>query len=117
MIIVTSCWRAIGTATMLVVVLASMVSSLLSQAAEKKDGLKVLDIQRIAETDVLEDTRIERETLQGGYVCFKGFRRDTEVHLTEKDLVALGVSRTDPGVKTKSTVTRWLLVSISCLKQ
>ena len=72
------------------------------------------------EADVLEETRIERETLQGGYICFKAFRRDTEVHLSEKDLAALHVRRMDSdvkGVKTETTVSRWVFVSISCVKQ
>lgn len=117
MAMLASCRRAIGTAMMLVVALTSMLPLLGAQAAEKKDAPKVLDVQRIEKADVLEETRIERETVQGGYVCFKAFRRDTEVHLTEKDLAALHVRPTDPGVKTKTTVSRWVLVSISCVKQ
>lgn len=104
-------------AMVLVAALTSVLRCMETQAAEKKDGPKVLDVQRIEKADVLEETRIEKETLQGGFVCFKAFRRDTEVHLTEKDLAALNLRPTEPRVKTQTTVTRWVLVSISCVKQ
>lgn len=108
---------AASTAMMLAAATICMLPPIGAQAGEKKDSPKVLDVQRVEKADVLEETRIERETLQGGYICFKAFRRDTEVHLTEKDLAALHVRPTDPDVKTTATVSRWVLVSISCVKQ
>ena len=119
MALLASSRTVISAVTILVAAVTFMLPAMGAQAAENKDAPKVLDVQRIEKTDVLEETRIERETLSGGYVCFKAFRRDTELNLTDTDLAALNLRPTNPGVKTKTktTVSRWILVSISCVKE
>lgn len=88
-------------------------------AQTQESPLEIKSIKRIEQVDVLEETRIEKEVLEGGYICFKAYRLDAINKLDKKDLEKLHSSqKPDKSTfETEVSVKRWVLVSIDCEKQ